>query len=178
MDISDVTSLSRVSSVGTPGLVSTLVVHGGWAYSVYSSSLYCYDITDYSSPALESIVLLTSEGWGLCMTGGLLYVGEDSGLTAFDISSPGDPVPESYSLDHDSRYMTTAGDHLLLGTFDTEILSVRVKIHEGLDPAANQGQSLSLDALGQDIYTAKFSASYSDTINWSISSDGGESGWM
>jgi hypothetical protein len=174
VDISNPAAPTNAGSCTTPGTAYGVKVSGDYAYLADYSGLAVVDISNPASPAVVGVCNTPGWVWALDVSGDRAFVTASlQGVYVIDISVPTSPaLADSVDTPSWARGIAISGDYAYVadGEGDLQIIEVSQR---HFDAGANVARSTVVSGTDGTILQARLSGTYSDSILWEMSSDGG-----
>ncbi|HMA75789.1 MAG TPA: FlgD immunoglobulin-like domain containing protein [Candidatus Krumholzibacteriaceae bacterium] len=148
---------------------------GDYAFAANDTSgLYVIDISDPHIPSLLGSCNTPGSAVSVEISGNYAFVADaDSGLHVINISDPTSPTLIATCDTPDYAYgVAVAGDYAYVADGSSGLQSVVVSQGK-LDLDGNVGRSLFVDASGDTIFRTRLTSTYTDSVDWEVSADGG-----
>jgi hypothetical protein len=177
IDISNPASPTLEGSCDTPGDARGVAISGDYAYVADGGS--GLQVIDRSNPASPTPAgTCDTPGWarGVAVSGDYAYVADGgSGLQVIDISDPATPTIEGSCDTPDCAHgVAVSGDYAYVADYSSGLAVIEV-FQRLYDAESNSARSLTVDEADEMITRARLNATYSDSIRWELSADGGSS---
>jgi len=175
-DISNPLSPVRVARVPTGSFGRNIDVDGDHAYvAAEFGGVYIFDISDPTNPTLACTYDTYGIATGVAVDGDYLYIADmNAGVQVLDITDPSSPVwAGTCGVTDEIRDLALSGDHVYVVDYNAGFFAYQIS-QSLYDHSRNVVTStLITDAPAGSMTHIRVTPTYTDSIYWEVSFDGG-----